>query len=277
MITIRTRVLGSLVGAIFGLIVGEQLLAQDQPPDPANIRGWTNRIERALMEGKSDVALQEINKAIEQAPLRSQLYLIRGSLLFRSGKIQESLPDFDKVIAIDPKVKPYLWQRGIALYYAEKYEDGLDQFVVHRDVNPNDVENAFWHFLCAVKLKGVAAAQKDVLLSGRDTRVPMMQVQDMIQGKATPEAVVAAAERGRKLEKGDDYDRFYGYLYVGLYYDALGNKAEAKKWMEKCVDQQITGYMGDVAKVHLDLLNNDVQVKEQSRETKSESGKPEKK
>jgi hypothetical protein len=29
-------------------------------------------------------------------------------------------------------------------------------------------------------------------------------------------------------------------LYVGLYYDALGNKAEAKKWMEKCVDQQIT-------------------------------------
>ena len=69
MITIRTRVLGSLVGAIFGLIVGEQLLAQDQPPDPANIRGWTNRIERALIEGKSDVALQEINKAIEQAPL----------------------------------------------------------------------------------------------------------------------------------------------------------------------------------------------------------------
>jgi hypothetical protein len=32
-----------------------------------------------------------------------------------------------------------------------------------------------------------------------------------------------------------------------------------------------------VAKVHLDLLNNDVQVKEQSRESKSESGKPEKK
>ena len=68
-------------------------------------------------------------------------------------------------------------------------------------------------------------------------------------------------------------DRFYGYLYVGLYYDALGNKAEAKKWMEKCVDQQITGYMGDVAKVHLDLLNKDVQVKD----SKSESGKPEKK
>jgi tetratricopeptide (TPR) repeat protein len=106
------------------------------------------------------------------------MYLIRGSLLFRSGKIEQSLPDFDKVIEIDPAVKPYLWQRGIALYYAGKYQEGLDQFAVHRDVNPNDVENAFWHFLCNTKLKGLKAAQKDVLLSGKDQRVPMMQVQE---------------------------------------------------------------------------------------------------
>jgi len=273
MTTIRIFLLGAWINTILGWVVGSTLVAQDQPPDPANTRGWTNRIERALIEGRSDVALQEINKAIEQSPLRSQLYLIRGSLLFRSGKVQESLPDFDKVIELDPQLKPYLWQRGIALYYAEKYDEGLDQFVVHREVNPNDVENAFWHFLCAVKLNGVASAQKDVLLSGRDTRVPMMQVQDMIQGKTTPEAVVAAAERGRPLEKGNDYDRFYGYLYVGLYYDALGKKAEAKKWMEKCVDQQISGYMGDVAKVHLDLLNKDPQAKD----TTSDTSKPEKK
>jgi lipoprotein NlpI len=229
-------------------------LVHGQTPDPQDTRGWTNRIERALIEGKSDVALEEINKAIEQMPKQSQLYLIRGSLLFRSGKIEESLVDFDKVIALDPQLKPYLWQRGIALYYAGKFEEGLEQFAVHREVNPNDVENAFWHFLCAVKLKGVAAAQKDVLLSGKDTRVPMMQVQEMIQGKMAPEGVIAAAERQRKVIDGSDYDRFYGYLYVGLYYDALGRTADAKKWMEKCVKEDVKGYMGDVAKVHWDLL-----------------------
>lgn len=229
-----------------------------QEPDPQDSRNWSNRIEKALREGKADQALEEINRAIAKAPDLSQLYLIRGSLLCRSGKINESLPDFDKVIELDPQLKPYLWQRGIALYYAGKYTEGLDQFAVHREVNPNDVENAFWHFLCAVKINGLKAAQKDVLLSGNDERVPMMQVQQLIQGKATVEQVVAAAEKNRRLINGSDYDRFYGYLYVGLYFDAIGNRAKALEWMEKCVALGVSGYMGDVAKVHLDTLKKEV-------------------
>jgi lipoprotein NlpI len=229
-----------------------------QEPSPFDTRGWSNRIEQALRDGKADQALAEISRAIAKSPELSQLYLIRGSLLFRSGKIDESLPDFDKVIEIDPPLKPYLWQRGIALYYAGKYQDGLDQFAVHRDVNPNDVENAFWHFLCAVKIKGLKAAQDDVLLSGNDQRVPMMQVQQLIQGKATVEQVIAAAEKNRKLIDGSDYDRFYGYLYVGLYYDAIGNRVKALEWIEKCVALDVSGYMGDVAKVHLDTLKKEL-------------------
>lgn len=229
-----------------------------QEPEPWDSRSWSNRIEIALRQGNAEQALEEINRAITKAPDQSQLYLIRGSLLFRSGKINESLPDFDKVIELDPPLKPYLWQRGIALYYAEKYQEGLDQFAVHRDVNPNDVENAFWHFLCNTKINGVKAAQKDVLLSGNDERVPMMQVQQMIQGKATVEQVIAAAEKNRKLINGSDYDRFYGYLYVGLYYDATGNRVKALEWMEKCVALGVAGYMGDVAKVHLDTLKKEV-------------------
>lgn len=229
-----------------------------QEPNPTDTRGWSNRIEEALRDGNADRALEEINRAIAKSPDLSQLYLIRGSLLFRSGKIDQSLPDFDKVIEIDPPLKPYLWQRGIALYYAGKFQEGLDQFAVHRDVNPNDVENAFWHFLCAVKIKGLKAAQDDVLLSGKDERVPMMQVQQLIQGKATVEQVVAAAEKNRKLIDGSDYDRFYGYLYVGLYYDAIGNRVKALEWIEKCVDLKVAGYMGDVARVHLDTLKKDL-------------------
>ena len=229
-----------------------------QEPEPWDSRSWSNRIETALRQGNAQEALEEINRAITKAPDQSQLYLIRGSLLFRSGKIKESLPDFDKVIELDPPLKPYLWQRGIALYYAGKYQEGLDQFAVHRDVNPNDVENAFWHFLCNTKINGLKAAQNDVLLSGKDERVPMMQVQQMIQGKATVEQVIAAAEKNRRLINGSDYDRFYGYLYVGLYYDATGNRVKALEWMEKCVALGVAGYMGDVAKVHLDTLKKEV-------------------
>jgi lipoprotein NlpI len=115
---------------------------------PKTEAGWYQRVEKALKEDKADEAVLEMDDAIKSLPTNAQLVSIRGSLKFRSGKVAESIQDFDKVIELNPASKPYLWQRGIALYYADRFQDGLDQFAVHREVNPNDVENAFWHFLC---------------------------------------------------------------------------------------------------------------------------------
>jgi lipoprotein NlpI len=153
-----------------------------------SVDGWSQRAEQAMRDGKSEQAILELDKAIASMPQNAQLYTIRGSVKFRSGKVDESILDFDKCVELDPQVKPYLWQRGIALYYLDRFEDGLEQFAVHREVNPNDVENAFWHYLCNVRLKGVEAAQRDVLLAGYDNRPPLMQVQQLIQGKLTADA-----------------------------------------------------------------------------------------
>src|SRR5262245_30685837 len=67
---------------------------------------------------------------------------------FRNGRITESVAAFDTVAKMAPQAAPELWQRGIALYYAKRYKDCRAQFESHRTVNPNDVENAIWHFLC---------------------------------------------------------------------------------------------------------------------------------
>ena len=255
------RTVSSLCGfvclALFALLSGGGCQAQDpakENPTPRVLAGWHDRVEKALKDGKADEALREMDAAIKNFPNNSQLVSIRGSLRFRSGKINESIEDFDKCIELSPESKPYLWQRGIALYYAERFKDGLEQFAVHRDVNPNDVENAFWHFLCNVRLNGLEAAQKDVLLAGFDRRVPMAQVQKLIQGKMTTDEVVAAAESGGAGAGGQKLAKFYGYLYVGLYYDALQDTAKAKQWLEKCVEQDGDSYMADVAKVHLQWL-----------------------
>lgn len=232
-------------------------LAQDSAKDksaPVSVASWYDRVEKALKEGKAEEAIREMDSVIKRFPDNSQLMSIRGSLKFRSGKIAESLEDFDKCIELSPETKPYLWQRGIALYYAERFKDGLEQFAVHREVNPNDVENAFWHFLCNVRLNGLEASQKDVLLAGFDNRVPLMQVQKLIQGKLTPEDVLTACEKGGAGAEGKKSARFYGYLYLGLYYDALQDKDKTQQWLEKCIDQGEEGYMADVAKVHLKLL-----------------------
>ena len=67
---------------------------------------------------------------------------------FLAGRVKESVAGFDRVAALVPDAAPQLWQRGIALYYAGRYQDCRTQFESHRTVNPDDVENAAWHFLC---------------------------------------------------------------------------------------------------------------------------------
>ena len=75
-----------------------------------------------------------------------------------AGRIEASLVKLDKVVELSPASEPYLWQRGIAQYFAGKYPEGRKQFESHRKVNPNDVENATWHFLCVAATEGVETA-----------------------------------------------------------------------------------------------------------------------
>ena len=70
---------------------------------------------------------------------------------FKSGRFAQSADGFDRVAKLVPASAPQLWQRGIALYYAGHYQDCRAQFESHRTVNPNDVENAAWHFLCVAR------------------------------------------------------------------------------------------------------------------------------
>lgn len=36
---------------------------------------------------------------------------------FRQGQIDASINLFDEALALDPRVEPYLWQRGLSLFY----------------------------------------------------------------------------------------------------------------------------------------------------------------
>lgn len=165
---------------------------------------------------------------------------------FADGRITESVARFDQVATLDPASAPYLWQRGIALYYAGRFADCRDQFVSHRTVNPDDVENAAWHFLCVARAESPAAARASILPVGPDARVPMRQVYEMLRGTFTEAQVMAAAG-------SDPGAQFFANLYVGLYLEATGDRDGARKHITAAADQrfaQVGGYMHDVARVH---------------------------
>ena len=144
-------------------------------------------------------AIADYEKAFELDPKLMVAINQRGGERFKLGLVKESIEDFDKYIDANPKGYEDHWRRGISLYYAERFADGAKQFKAGDKVYGNDVENAFWHYLCTARVDGVEKARKALLAIGKDGRVPMMKVYDMIQGKAKPEEVV---ETGRRVGSG---------------------------------------------------------------------------
>jgi len=172
---------------------------------------------------------------------------------FLAGNIEKSSAGFDAFVALVPDSEPQLWQRGIVLYYAGRYDDCRKQFELHRTVNPNDVENAAWHFLCVARADTTARARAALLPVGPDSRVPMEQVYGLLVGSHTTDDVLAAAGGQPRAE-------FYAHLYLGLHAEALGNQSEALEHIRiAAVDEnaRIGGYMHTVAKVHLSLRDLD--------------------
>lgn len=176
----------------------------------------------------------------------------KGEEHFFAGRIREALVEWDAQVKEKPSSLPGHWQRGLALYYAERYADGRAQFEAHQRVNSEDVENAAWHFLCVAKLEGVDAARKAFIPITRDTRVPMKEIHALYAGKGKPEDVLKAAEGGDGISAtARDRQRCYAHLYLGLYHEALGDAAKAKAHLLKAAAlAPAANYMGRVAVVH---------------------------
>jgi lipoprotein NlpI len=181
-------------------------------------------------------------------------YFREAVSLFFDAKPKESVQAFDKVIEREPKAAPQLWQRGLALYYAEEYKKGREQFELHRTVNPDDVENAAWHFLCVAKSDGVEAARKALIPIKGDARIPMAEVHDLFAGKGSEEAVLKAADAGDPTSDEHRNQLCYAHLYLGLYQEALGNTEKAKEHLLKAATTySMDHYMGKTAQVHVKL------------------------
>jgi lipoprotein NlpI len=204
---------------------------------------------------QNEEAVKAFTKVIELDAKAVAAYDRRGDAYLKSGKFKESVADFDKFLELRPKFAPDHWRRGIALYYAGRFKDGVDQFELHRKVNPEDVENSAWHYLCNARANTPKKAREDLIPVSKDARVPMKQVLELFAGKIKPEDVIAAAEK-EKLE-GEDLKeaRFYANLYVALYYESEGDAKKCAEHMTTAAEKYKIGhYMWDVADVHVKLL-----------------------
>lgn len=176
-----------------------------------------------------------------------------GTALFFEGKIKEALIAWDAYLKDHPGAGPYHWQRGIALYYAERWADGKAQFESHVTVNPQDVENSVWHFLCVARQKSIEEARKALLPVTKDLRVPMAEVLKLFAGTGSSDDVLRAANQVADADAKRDALCF-AHLYLGLYAEAEGKHDSAKiHLLRSAVDFSMPHYMGRVAKLHCQI------------------------
>jgi lipoprotein NlpI len=205
--------------------------------------------------GKYAESAATYTQLLTEFPEEKGLYQHRGTAYFRAGKIKEACADFDLYNEAFPGNAPKNWQRGIALYYAGRFEDGRKQFELHKTVNPDDVENAAWHFLCNARANGVERARKELIPVEGDPRVPMKEIQQMFAGTLLPAGVLAAAQANAPGAAEKQRREFYAHLYIGLYHEACGEAARAREHLELAAKGYgRTDYMAEVARVHVLLL-----------------------
>ena len=220
-------------------------------------RKLANEATQAFGEGEYESALRAATRLCELRPDSVSYQFLRGNISFAAGKMAQSVSAFDLVIQLDAE----LWQRGLALYYARRFDEGVKQFETHQTVNSQDVENAVWHLLCAARVSNVDKARKKLIPITDDTRVPMSQVYEMFAGRMTPQEVLKAAQtttaRVSKDSGSHRLQRYYAHLYIGLYYEMLGKSDSAKTSLKSAAEINPLGkqnFMGQVARVHLQLL-----------------------
>ncbi len=210
---------------------------------------------KALKEKDYPKAVELTREAIRLDPKYADAHDRLGDALLKSGQFAEAVAAFDRFLELKPKFAPEHWRRGIALYYAGKFKEGKEQFELHRTVNPEDVENSAWHYLCNARATSPKQARQELIPVSKDARVPMKQVLELFAGKLKPQDVIDAAEKSGL--KGDELTsaRFYAHLYVALYYEAEGEKDKVKEHLTTAVEKYKVGdYMWDVAAAHLQKL-----------------------
>ncbi len=222
---------------------------------PDDAAAYSRRAALYAAAGRPKMAVADYDRVLALDPKRAEAYDARGSEQFKLGRIDESIADFDRFIERRPDQQPWHWKRGISYYYAGRYDEGRRQFEGYQTVDDNDVENAVWRFLCMAQEKGVAAARADMLKIKRDPRVPMMEVYALYSGRGQPDEVLRAAAAGSPDPEALNARLFYAHLYLGLYYDALGDKPRAKEHLAAATKHKISHYMWNVADVHLRRLN----------------------
>lgn len=251
-----------LIVLIFWLVLGVRATTaiQAAPPTEEQRGTWSTQLAGADRAGDEQRLEQIAAEWLAQEPTAPDPYYWRGRSRFRRGEIAACVKDFDRLVELAPRREPSQWERGIALYYAGEFARGAKQFELYQTYDNRDVENSVWRYLCLARDQGVAKARATMLPIEGDRRVPMMTIYELYRGQKQPEDVLKDAQAGEPPADILAGRLFYAHLYLGLFFEAQGDAAQARKYLTLAADKAlrtkpgVNSYMWSVADVHAQRL-----------------------
>jgi tetratricopeptide (TPR) repeat protein len=183
-----------------------------------------------------------------------------GMEMFRKGEVSKSIDLFDRADALQPdgSLHPFLWQRGLSLYYADRFAEASDQFRSDVKVNPNDVEEIVWDIAAQLRQRPdefPPSTMMSLPAGNRDRRRIMPTVYRLFRGEGT-EHQLAMAGHGNGASVADE---FYALFYLGLFCEVRKETVKASEYMRQATrTEYATGigrgdYMTSCARVHCKL------------------------
>jgi lipoprotein NlpI len=210
----------------------------------------------ALQVGDTASATTAADALVRDHADQPAAWRLAGDLYLRAGEIKKAIEQFKRYIERVPEHEPDLWQHGIALALDGQYDEGRKLFELHRTVNPNDVENALWHFYCVAKASSPEKARSLVLPAPGDRRVPMEELLKLYRGDGDEAAVRAAIDEYPAGSRGHDSASFYGELYLAMYADAVGDRKRAIELAAKAAGAKDVNYMTDVGRIYYSAVRD---------------------
>lgn len=176
-----------------------------------------------------------------------QAFIDQAEQAFAEDRLEDAVASFDRLVALDPEAAPWMWQRGIALYYLDRFEECAAQFAAYQSVNPGDIESAVWHTACRARADSIDAARAAMFPPGRDPRVMRAEIYEMFAGRLSPGVIV---DRAGFIA---DVAVFYARFYAGLLAEVTGDHAAARVHLRVAASEAYRehgGFMNVVARRH---------------------------
>lgn len=205
--------------------------------------------------------IETSTKQIAADPKDTQALSHRGDARFSLSQFDKAVADFDAMVKLDPALDASHWRRGIALFYAKRYDEATKQFERYHSFDNVDRENGIWRFLCQTKSVGLVKARESLLKYEKDDREPFPAVFKLFAGTTTEKEILQGISAAQVDEADRQSRQFYADLYIGLNHAVQNRPAEAQAAFARATKNawpRSAGYgprwMWHVGRVHWELL-----------------------